>query len=356
MASRHKPLAAFVWGLLWFSVMQLAMSLAIHSAFPQWRDPEFAIKMQRLRICQAENSGRPLVVVLGSSRAGLGIRPDVLDFGKDAPLVFNYAFTGAGPVMELVCLHRLLRHGVRPDRLIVEIHPALLNLDDHSGEEVWLNPVRLSWQDLLVWQPYLSRPAMHWRRWLLGLLLPAYVHRFPLLSSLAPSWLPWDDKVRLDGWRQLDRFGWMPYPKSTVTAEEYREGLEFAWAQYRAGLQNYRVTPKAERALRELLAICQREKIPVTLLTMPEGTVFRSWYSPDGHTKLVAFLQQLSQEYDALWIDARDWADDDHFFDNHHLLSQGAAVFMRRLGPWLSTSNAKPWTMAESCGTSADGQ
>jgi hypothetical protein len=323
--------AALQWGLLAFVGLQLGLTLAIDLARPLWRDPEFAAKTDRLRACLAENPGRPLVVVLGSSRAALGFRPDVLDAGRDRPVVFNYAFTGAGPVMELVCLHRLLRAGVRPAELVVEVHPALLNLDDRVGEEAWLNPTRMAWPDLLVWRPYLARPATHWRRWLLARLTPAHHHRFPIVSALAPSWLPWGD-TRMDGWRRLDRLGWMPYHKEAVSPAEYRDGVAFAREQYRAGLQHYRVTPKAERAMHELLAVCRREGIRVTFLTMPEGSEFRSWYPPEGRAAMEAYLGQLCRESGAAWVDARSWVADELFFDNHHLLGRGAAAFTERFG------------------------
>jgi hypothetical protein len=65
---------------------------------------------------------------------------------------------------------------------------------------------------------------------------------------------------------------------------------------------------------------------------MPEGTGFRALYSADAHRQIDAFLAGLTAAHGTPLIDARTWVDDDGFFDLHHLLPKGAAVFTRRLG------------------------
>ena len=42
-------------------------------------------------------------------------------------------------------------------------------------------------------------------------------------------------------------------------------------------------------------------------------------------------LQELCAEFDVPLIDARDWIEDAHFTDSHHLLRRGAEIFSERL-------------------------
>ena len=42
-------------------------------------------------------------------------------------MLFNFGMVGAGPLVELVVLRRLLAEGVRPDLLLVEVLPPLFN-------------------------------------------------------------------------------------------------------------------------------------------------------------------------------------------------------------------------------------
>jgi hypothetical protein len=299
------------------------------------RDPEFAYKTAALRARLTQEPGRPLVVVLGSSRAAMGFRPDALALCRtpdgQPPVVFNYAFTGAGPVLELVCLQRLLRAGVRPDWLIVEVHPALLHRDAAFSEEFWTNAARLGWKDLRLLRRYSDRPRAQLWNWLESRLVPAAVQRFAILSRLAPNWLPWGDQ-RQDCWLQMDRSGWLPYGKQAVNEAEYRKGVAFALHQYHDCFPNYRVGPSSDRALRELLGRCQREGIGVLLLTMPEGEEFQGWFPPRAKEEIRGYLTGLSRDYGVRWVDARDWVGRECFFDGHHLLPDGAAVFTARFG------------------------
>jgi hypothetical protein len=326
---------ALAWGFVCFAGLQLVITIALETRFPAWRDAECGCKLDRLRQCLAAAPGRPLMLVLGSSRAGMGFRPDALPPLRPAqgepPVVYNYAFTGAGPVGELVRLRGLLHEGIRPDWIIFEIHPALLHQEEGGGEEGWLNVERLSWTEFQVVRRYSHQPWSQCRKWVRSRLTPCFAHRFCIISHVSPGWLPWGD-IRQDGWLSLGITGWAPYGKERVTPEEYRRGVEFALHQYAICFQHFHITAPIDRALREALDLCRQEGIHVLLLTMPEGKVYQSWYGPDALAQINAYVSELSRQYRAPWIDARSWCSDDCFFDNHHLLSSGAAVFSERFG------------------------
>jgi hypothetical protein len=330
-ARRAPGLARFslAWGLGLFAALQLALTLVIELGCPEFRDLEYASKIARLRACRTAEPDRPSLVALGSSRLARGLRPELLVPRGAAPLVFNYAFTGAGPVRELIALRQLLRAGVRPNWLVVEIHPALLHYVDYAGEDNWMPAPRLGWHDLRLLRRYAPRPGALSREWCWSRLAPVSAHRLCLLSCLAPTWLP--QEVRQDGWRLLDRTGGM-LPAPSATADEYCRGVRAAFDQYQACFQDFQISERSDRALRGLLRRCRREGIRPLLLTMPESTAFRSWYLPAARVVIDAYLSGLSRDTAVPWIDARTWMADEDFSDGHHLAGIGAARFTERFG------------------------
>jgi hypothetical protein len=313
--------SAVLWALTAFAGLQLALNVVADVYRPAVRDPELAVKRAVLEARLAEAPDRPLVLALGSSRLGVGFRPELL--GDGGPLVFNYAFVGAGPVRQHVCLEGLLREGVRPTACILEVMPAFLGL----AEESWLRVEGLAWHDLAVLGD--DDPG-HVRRWLWSRLTPAHTHRHGFLGQMTTNESPWDG---------LDACGWWrPFARESVSPTEYRHGLKIARAQYERCLGRFAISPERERALEELVRRCREAGMATVLVTMPEAEAFRGWYSPQAEDAVVACLTRLSRHYAVPWIDARAWLPDDCFLDGHHLLRPGADTFTRRfaveaLGP-----------------------
>lgn len=317
-----------------FVCLQLGLSVAIDGWLYKLRDPEYGWKLAILRRRLAERPDRALTLILGSSRSLLGVAPDVFEkrFLPDGreDLAFNFAVTGCGPVQELQMLKRLLRDGVRPDRVLVEIHPLLLHQEDGFGEDAWMEPRRLSARDLLLVKDYVFRPRMVALRWLRGCLAPWYFSRFLILDCLAPDWLDAHTATNLHPGRGLSEYGWLAFPANTP--DERRRGTETAKREYTAMLNGYHVTAPPDRALRNLLEICREGRIQAALYVMPEGSEFRAWYSPAARACINDYLRRLSGQFGLPVYDATDWCADDDFLDNHHLARNGAADFSRRFG------------------------
>src|SRR5262245_12033770 len=49
------------------------LGIALENGFTTWRDPEYGMRLERVRRRADEHPGRPLVVVLGSSRVTFGL-------------------------------------------------------------------------------------------------------------------------------------------------------------------------------------------------------------------------------------------------------------------------------------------
>jgi hypothetical protein len=301
---------------------------------PELCDPEYGYKWSRLRSRLAGEPDRPVLVAIGSSRLNLGLRPEVLrkrgNTADQGPVVFNFALNGAGPLLELLCLNRLLVDGVRPDYLIIEIHPALLHREEGWTEDELLNSERLRTVDLPVLRRLSSHPWLQLGNWCLTRLTPCYTHRIGIVTRYAHNLLPLEDRPH--DWRRMDCSGWKPYPREAVNPVRYRQGVEHARREYAGPLCHFHISTGPDRALREMLAISRRRNIRALLLLMPEGSEFRSWYPPGSRSLIVRYLAALSLEYGVAIIDARKWMADRYFFDSHHLLPRGATQFTQRLG------------------------
>jgi hypothetical protein len=332
--------AALAWGLLFFACLQLTLALAMERWRPELRDPEYGAKRARLRARLREAPGHPLLVVVGSSRVNHGFRPDALPPLPPAraprggppgtPVVFNSSVMGAGPLLQLLCLRRLLADGIRPDWVVLECWPPLWNGEGAQAEINRIPPARLEWRDLGVVAPYFPRPGRLHGEWGQARLAPWYSSRFVLLAQFARDLLPQQER-RDDQWGQIDPWGWLPDDESTdPAAVEARFPL--VRARFAPLLEQFRISPAADRALRECLTLCRREGIAVALLYMPESKTFRDWYSPRARARAGRYLGRVCREYGVPLIDARDWSPDGDFSDGFHLFPSGAAAFTARLG------------------------
>src|SRR5690606_4420494 len=92
------------WGLLFFALGQLGLSLAMETVAPQLRAHDFALKMKRLEKLRQRHPDRPLVLMMGSSRTLGGFQATRLD-GQPGPdgqplAAFNFGLVLTGPMRE----------------------------------------------------------------------------------------------------------------------------------------------------------------------------------------------------------------------------------------------------------------
>lgn len=325
---------SLTWGLLWFVAAQAAFLLVLH-ARPELVDPEFGRKLAGLRSRMAEQPGRPVILMLGSSRVATGFRPGVLPRwshgrGRD-PIVFNFAQVGSGPEMAHVSLRRILNAGIRPDWLLVEFWPPTWSVERNLPEFTsQVNVGCLDWGSVSLLGRYLARPRRLYRLWAATQLVPLYANREALIRRVAPSWslAPAEPDRRC---RDLDPLGWWS-PTASIDSAERTRLVERYRRIYEPRLRRFHVEKTPDRALRGILALARRERIRTALVVLPEGTEFRSLYPASALRDVSAYLDGVGREFGVEVVDARSWVADDGFMDGHHLLPEGAAVFTRRLG------------------------
>lgn len=320
--------AALGWCALGFAFVQLTLDAGVVARHPELQDPEFAARLALLRRRVAEAPNRPVLLLLGSSRTVGSFVPEKLPPVRSASgepaLVFNFSHLGAGPGMNLVELRRLLRNGIRPDWLVVEVMPPQLGDDSQS---IMLATANV--RDLSVTRHY-RHPLKVYGNFVRTQLVPCSRYRRFLAHSAVPDWVP--DAAWEAGQVQLERLGGDPTTLSAPDPALVRSRTERAREGYFPPLQDLHVVDLSDRAMHDLLTLCRRRAIPVALVLTPEGSAFQSWYSPESRRRVDAYCDALSRQYDVPLIDARDWLDDIDFIDSHHVNVRGAEEFTLRLG------------------------
>jgi hypothetical protein len=330
--ARRSRLTLF-WALGVFVGFQAALTFSLEYLQPQLRDPEYGYHLLQLRKRMAPAPHRALVVALGSSRIQLGFCPRAVAAAWPAelrtPVVFNFGLCNAGPLMELMCLYRLLDEGIRPDYVVLELLPPRLN-QETSFTEAFAIGDRLGWRDWAHLRDHFGQARGEFRRWRNQQFLPWHTHRVGILSHWAPTWLPSDK--RQDSWRRIpDATGWIAFHQR-LSPEESRSAFQRQRGMFEPGLETFHITATPDRALRELLDVCRREQIGVVLLLTPEGSEFQGLYPPAARAEIDAYVRRLHDLYDVPVVDARAWISDPSFADGHHPYDEAAENFSERFG------------------------
>lgn len=349
--SRRRAVAAVAVGLVVFAAAQVGLGVAIDTERSPLRDPIYFDKLKLFARHPAFTPGpnppadRPTTVLLvGSSRTLNSTDARAATAHLSAALgrpaeVFNFGQAGAGPVTNAVYLRRLLAAGVRPDYVLIEVHPVFLAGQRPDPPETrWLLPFRLR-PDELAYARGLgfpaATPATHGVR---GFIAPLYEYRFLVLDRYTPFLLM--NNSRLNGGHEPDDFGFARLQED-VTPEKRAYFLGLARGQYADYFAGYRPTGVGVAAIRATLDQCRAAGCKAGLVLMPECAGWREWYDPAGLEELDAVLAGLGAEYGVPVFDTRAWVPDELTVDGHHLTGRGADVYTARLtrdvlAPWLA--------------------
>ena len=339
---RVRSRAALLWALLSFLGGQALLGLLLSRPEQDIFDPEYNLHWHRLRARQQESPGRPLALIVGSSRTANGLHPASVCRGAapDAPEVtlFNFSLLGGGPVRELLTVRRLLAAGVRPEWLFIEVWPPYLTQAGWYREEQALRErIDLYWVDVPsltrlyhdCWQPIRSVVARA--------AAPAVHARVPLVDRYAGFLLPrlvaYELRNRDVGWRTLDDAGWLAMPLARDDPATFRRRLDTELKPaMKPLLDAFTVNDVADRALRELLDLCRAHGIRAAFLLLPEHSGLRDCYPAATQAALAEYLRRLDEEYRTPILDLRTWSSDDDFTDPVHLSVEGARAFSARFG------------------------
>ena len=239
---------------------------------------------------------------------------------------------GSGPLLELLALERLLKAGVRPDLLLLEVFPALYNKPhDRSLEEVWFQEGRLRHAEVTELRPFHSNTRRIWRRWLRFRLQPWGGIERTLEDYLDPLSPDHPDHHGDYDMTVIDPHGWEPHFKTGITDAQREHYKEVARVQYNPAMGPFEPASNAFAALNAILDTCKQIDLPVVMVMMPEGPYFRSFYPAGMQEQFEARFAEVSKERSVLLINARDWLTEQELYDSHHALPAGAAHFSDRL-------------------------
>jgi hypothetical protein len=328
-----RPRAVVCGTVVLFVAAQLGLGVFLTRVRPEVREPEYGSLCNSLHARLAEWPGRPLVLVLGSSRSANLFRPTPPGPEPD-PLVFNFATLYTGPVREVQVLRRLLTRGVRPRWVVAEVWAPFLTQRGGFAEEIYIGEHDLQPVDAPVVGHYFARPRPAYGKLAEGALAPAFSHRAQLLAAYSPfldrpgptpgDWSYPD--LRVEG------FGWLPVPEPKPDPWLLRAHLEKYAEVLREVLADFRVSPVADGALRELIRTCADHGIGTALVLCPEHGAMRACCPPEVEARLEAYLGGLAREHGVLVVDTRDWMPDEDFFDSRHVLPHAAAPYTERFG------------------------
>src|SRR5262249_12348598 len=139
---------------------------------------------------------------------------------------------------------------------------------------------------------------------------PIYANRQRLLGQLMPSWV--SAAHRADGgWTGLDGWGWLPGYDLKPGMDEWRANAVTNCSNiYRPLFEKYRVTPLADRALRDSVALAREHGAAVGFVFLPESSEFRDLYPRKVQKAARNHLARLSDELGVPVINCRDWMPD----------------------------------------------
>lgn len=325
---------ALVWTLVLIATGQAMAWWLVSHARPELRDPEYTPLITGLKARALRSPGKPVVIILGSSRSAGAIRPSVLPALPGDPVVFNCSTIASGPVRQLQVLRRLLDDGIRPDWLLVEVwSPYLVQRENYFEEGVLTRrDLRLSDWGMLSYFRDLRNVAR--KQILRNSFLPGVAYRGPILEHFAPDLVPacepeceWVDpqrRHREDGW--FDPPGPQKgHPTGAVLLAIWRERMH-------AFCDPFVPHAQADRALRDLLGLAARHGAQTALFLAPDHSGLRGPVGMQDWEANRLYLHAVAREHSAPVIDTRDWAQDSDFSDCVHLASRAAPAYTKRFG------------------------
>jgi hypothetical protein len=323
---RHHRASAF-WLLAAFAVSQLVLAVYVDQEAPPVRDPEFYLLEGMLRDRMAERPARPTAMFLGSSRVAHGFDAQRAGQGHDA-VVFNFGVPGSGPYFQTIMMDRLREDGVRTDVLFLEVLHSFYNgAGVRSLDGSLLDGARLSYGEavgLFDYSPKSQRGPL--RRWALARALPVYRHQAELRDRIGLDVFR-PDEGPTPPFAPIDPLG---YREREVKPETWAELTRLAHKQYDPFYTAFRFDPAAWSRLVGTIDRARATGTEVVAVMMPEGSEFRALYTPEVRAGVDDLVRRLRNEVRVAVVDARGWLDDAAFYDQHHLLPNGARAFADR--------------------------
>jgi hypothetical protein len=337
----HRARAAVVSGAGALLLLTVCLEVAAETVKPEWRDPEFGHRLRQVKRWQRRCPDRPLVVVVGSSRAQMCVSPHDLGLPNepDSPLVFNFGYCQAPPLGVWLQVSRLLDAGVKPAAVLVMISAFEHKTGGGAEDEFPHWGPRLSSADLHRLAPYTNDSTAFRRAVFEARCNPLSARREALVSDLLPRWQSDFLRNAHREWEEMDPYGFTPVDGTYCTDETRRRGLQRTRAHHTAAFDGCPVGATSDRALRDLVGRCRTERIAVAAVWAPESPAYCALYTQAGRTVTADYTRSLTTDLGLRVFPAPEHLAEEDFVDGIHLVRDGAARYSR----WLADTHLKPW-------------
>lgn len=318
---RHR--LAVRWVIMVFLMSQVTLAITVDQFAPGVRDPEFAQLENLLQERIAERPDQPVAIFVGSSRVVQGFDA-ARAAGEEDVVLFNFGMPGSGPYFQEIMLDRLRAAGIKPDILFIELlHPFLNAAGPWAMDQGLLDGARLSAGEAAGLLNYGSRSRTGpLRRWAYARLMPTYRHQAEIRDSMGLGVSAYYGPETV-----CDSLGFRP---KVVRLKNQAELTIQAHAIYDPFYPRFLLDKTACERLKKIIRDAQIANILTIVVLMPEGSEFRNLYTPESEAARQEMLGRLRQECRVRVVDARNWLPDSAFYDQHHLLPEGASSFAER--------------------------
>ena len=343
--SRRKSARAAVWsGVAAFAALTAGMAVAIDTVRPEWRDPEFALRLRQVREWKAKAPHRPLVLAFGSSRTQMGLSPAAMGLPDEpgSPVVYNFGYRAAHPLGVWFHFTRVLDSGVKPDAVLIQLAAPELMVRGNAEKQLGMWGPRFSRGDIALLLPYTKNDAVFRRAWLKSHLNPWTTYREPVISDLAPDWHTTRQRKDFE-WEQMDEYGFSRHPFSTIPLQRRRELEENVKRQHARALKSFAPGPTPEPVFRNLIERCRAEGIEVAFYWAPESPAYQGWHAPASLAVIEEYKRWFAARFPVPVFPAAEHLEELDFADGYHLLPHGAAKYCR----WLADNHLRPWLVSQ---------
>ncbi|HVL16133.1 MAG TPA: hypothetical protein VM529_26415 [Gemmata sp.] len=339
--SRRRSARDAVWsGAAAFAALTAGLAAAIDTTKPEWRDPEFALRLRQVRRWQTERPDRPVVAAFGSSRTQMGLSPADMGFPDEpgAPLVFNFGYRAGRPLGAWLHFTRMMDAGVRPAAVLIQLAPAELAVSRPAEEQYSSWAPRFSPGDVRRLTPLTRDPAVFPLMWAAARLNPWSTYRVAVLSDLLPEWQSPRQRLELE-WERMDEYGFSPHPSSVIPADVRLATEKVMRAKHARSLNAFVPADMARSLHGDVVARCRAEGVAVAFFWAPTSPKYRSWYSPASLAAVEEYGRWLAAEHQVVVFPAAEHLEETDFADGFHLLRGGAGKYSR----WLADKHLQPW-------------
>jgi hypothetical protein len=319
--------AILAWSAGVFAVAQLVSGLLLDYVCPEVRS-EMLARIDRT-LC-ADPRG-PDLVFLGSSRTAAGLYSGAVrralreQFGDAAPRsVLNLALPAGDPISDELVLQHILRQGARPQLVVLEVAPDLVNANNPNIRTHIFRQMR--WNDVPTYLPEAYQfgecGGLASNR-----LFPLFVFRREIRRVLTTTPEP-----PVDGEEEMAP-EWEQILCSThrddepAAVEKSRTGAEIL----RERFVKYHIGGMTDAALERVLICCRERNIAVLLLGVPVTSPLRELSTPEIAEVYRAYMEKLCRTYKCHFEDWADRLPDSDFTDVYHCNHAGGLHLSRQL-------------------------